>query len=194
MTSHARNLSRREALRLITVAGVGAAAAVAGGCTPLRVGLKLYPAEFKYDDDLVDRVLASFVRTVVMDERTPDTELTRQFHDTTFALEPHRGFLAADLCERAGRLTGQRLFYLLDSADRTRVIADGLAAGGVSTRLYNGAIHLTQVAYYAGIYDDEKGCPAIGFDGRFQPGAVRTSYAEPGRFRSAESTANGNPV
>ena len=63
-----RTLSRRHAIRLLTVASGGIAVMGPAGCTPLRAGLRLYPRQFKVDDALVDATLAAFVRAVVMDE------------------------------------------------------------------------------------------------------------------------------
>jgi len=61
--------------------------------------------------------------------------------------------------------------------------------------LYHGAILLTQIGYYGGIYDDRAGCPLIDFPGRYsiQP-QDRIVYTDPERFFAKQRTADGNPA
>lgn len=188
--------TRRDFLRLLTIAGAGiAGASLAGACAPLRVGLKLYPSELKDNPELLEETLRAFVLTVVPGLPPDDPDLTRALHDESFPLAAHIDVLAADLCERARRLSGSSRFAALDADDRARIVADALDAGGVTTQLYAGAAYLSQVACYAGIYDDAKGCPAIGFEGRFRPDRFAdTVYPNPERFLAAASTADGNPA
>ncbi len=186
-------LSRRGFVRLLGVAGVVGAGTAA--CTPLRVLLKLYPSRFDTDTELVDETLRAFVLTVVPGLPEDARDLTRQFYDDSFRLAKHRGFLAADLCERAGRVAHNLTFAALPYEQRARVVRDGLEAGGVTTKLYSGAVHLTQIACFSSMYDDEAGCPLIDFEGRFDPAHIsETKYPDPGRFLAANTTADGNPV
>ena len=184
-------LSRRGFVRLLGVVGVVGAGTA--GCTPLRMVLKLYPSEFDTDPELVDRTLRAFVLTVVPGLPEDARGLTRQFYDESFRLAKHRGFFAADLCERAGRVANDRTFAALPYEQRAKVIRDGLEAGGVTTKLYSGAIHLTQIACFASMYDDEAGCPLIDFEGRFDP-TTETNYPDPGRFLAVNTTTDGNPI
>jgi hypothetical protein len=73
------------------------------------------------------------------------------------------------------------------------VIQDGLDAGGVTRRLYTGAVFLTQIATYAGIYDEDRGCELIDFGGRNRgfPGSTLT-YPDQGRFLAEGITGDGN--
>lgn len=187
------DLSRRGFVRLLGVAGI--ACAGTAGCTPLRIVLKLYPSQFDTDPELLDGTLRAFVLTVVPGLPEDSRRLTRHFYDDSFRLAKHRGFLAADLCERAGRIAGHDSFAGLPYEQRSKVIRDGLEAGGVTTKLYSGAVHLTQIACFSSMYDDEAGCSVIDFEGRFNPARMaETTYPDPRRFLAANLTAAGNPV
>ena len=181
---------RRRDFVLIMLGG-----GVAAACTPLRMGLKIYPEEFHSDDALVDETLRAFVLTISpgLPEDTPD--LTRPFYDELFGLGAYRGYLASDLCDRARRFTGDRRFARLTYEQRALIVAAGMAAGGLTTRLYNGAAFAVQIATYASIYDDERGCPINDFEGRFtleQMADVQDAPLE--QFRQTTGSGTGNPT
>ena len=73
------------------------------------------------------------------------------------------------------------------------MIAEGLAADATTRKLYNGAVVLAQIAFYAGIYDPTTGCPAIGFEGgnHWHPLSDIT-HPDPERFLSHAGTPDGN--
>lgn len=183
-------ISRREALRLGGLAGV---TALMAACTPTRILLHWYPTQYDADAGFVDRVLAAFVDAVVGDANHDPAEATRPFGDERFPLHKYRGFLAYDLDSRARRRFGNDRFAQLSREDRCAVIRDGLTADGTMRKLYAGAIYLTQVACYAGIYDDETGCPRIGFEGRFRVrGLAELTYPNPDAFLPREIGSGGN--
>ena len=185
-------VTRRWALRSIAGFGVGLAAA---GCTPLSMVLKIYPKEFDKRARRVDRILRAFCTTVAPGARAADPNQSRVFYDDSYPLAAHRAFFAADLCDRGARVVGERQFEMLSLEDRERVVEHGRAQGGLITRLYAGAVFLTQIAIFAGIYDDETGCSLIEFEGRFRPRHLyETTYPEPERFLPSPVTANGNPA
>ncbi len=185
-------ISRREAV--VRMVGTLAALGVAG-CAPAQIVLHLYPDMFDHDAALRERIFAAFARTVVPSASTGDPNLTRAYADPAFPLAKYGGFLAYDLCQRARRAGGVRTFDRLEATRRRAVVADAVAEGGATGRLYRGAIYLTQIALYAGIYDDERGDPAIGFPGRYRPRALSaTSYPDPSRFLPVASTLDGNPA
>ncbi len=185
-------LTRRAAVRRLAILGVGVAAA---GCTPLRVVLHAYAKEFDADAELVDAVLRAFVLTVIPGVAADDPNLVRAYYDTTYPLAKYRSFLAADLCRRSARRFGTKRFDGLAVEQRTTVVEEALAGDGTSEKLYGGAIFLAQVAIYAGIYDDERGAPLIGFEGRYRfRGVAATTYPVPERFLAREITLDGNPV
>ena len=75
------------------------------------------------------------------------------------------------------------------------MVESGLSADATTERLYRGAIFLTQIACYAGIYDPEGGCPLIQFDGGYGVrGLDATTYPEPERFLARSVTRDGNPA
>lgn len=187
-----RRLSRREAV--LRLAGALAAVGVAG-CTPARIVLHLYPEMFDHDDALCQRVLAAFARTVVPSASAQDPNLTRAYSDPAFPLAKYRGYFASDLCQRAMRVGGARTFDQLDATQRRAVVAAAAADRGTTGRLYRGAIYLTQIALYAGIYDDVHGDPAIAFRGRYHLRPLsQTSYPDPSRFLPVAMTVDGNPA
>ena len=181
-------LPRREALRCL---GVAAAAALLEGCAPLRIALGLYP---RPDDQVADRVMRAFVEAVIPGASRDDPNLVRAFFDPFYPFTRYRSWFVWDLDRRARGLFG-RTYPELDLEGRTRAIQDGLVNGdGTTARVYDGAIFLAEVAFYAGIYDDERGCPLIHFEGAsgLLPLEQQT-YPVPGRFLAAAATADGNP-
>lgn len=183
-------MSRREALRWLGLIGAGLAA---GACTPLRIGLHAWPERFDTDGELDDRVLRAFVATVIPGVESNRPDLVRAYADPFYHFTPYRSFLASDLCRRGARLYGEARFDRLGPDERAAVLRDGLAADGTTRRLYTGAIFLAQVSTYASIYDDERGCPLIAFEGRYRVRPLdETTYPDPGRFLAVATTLDGN--
>ena len=182
-------IPRRHALRQLGLIAAGLAAA----CTPMRVLLSAYPQAFDDDDGLVDRVLRAFVTAVVPGAPADDPDLVRAHTDPAYPFAPYAAFFAADLSRRAARRFDGRAFERLEVQERTAVIAEGLAADATTRKLYNGAVALAQIAFYAGIYDPQKGCPAIGFEGGNHWHSLQDiTYPDPERFLSRARTADGN--
>lgn len=179
---------RREALRCM---GVAAAAALLEGCAPLRIALRMYPEP---EDGEADRVMRAFVEAVIPGAPRDDPNLVRAFFDPFYPFTRYRSWFVWDLDRRARRLFG-RPYPELDLERRNRVVQDGLSNGdGTTARVYDGAIYLAQAAFYAGIYDDDRGCPLIDFQGA--SGLLpleQQSYPVPGRFLAVSATADGNP-
>ena len=187
-----RQMERREAVRRLAVLGAGLAAAA---CTPLKIVLHLYPEDFDKDPERVDQVLRAFVTAVLPGAAEDDAGLIRAYHDATYPLGKYRNFLAADLSRRAWNGFGTDAFQELSLQQRTEIIRCAVASGGTTARLYNGAMFLAQVAFYGGIYDDVKGCPLIGFEGRYRfRGLAATTYPEPERFLARALSRDGNPA
>ncbi|HEX9164563.1 MAG TPA: hypothetical protein VF862_01530 [Gemmatimonadales bacterium] len=181
--------------RRAVLARLGAvAAAVAAGCTPVRYALRLYPPAFDDDRDVRDQTLRAFVLAAVPSADPGDPHLTRAFDDRLFPFVRYRNFFAADLCGRADRLFGESRFDRLDRREQAKVIANGLAADGVTRRLYAGAVFLAQVSVLGGIYAPDGAVPPLGFEGTYQfRGLDAITYPDPGRFLAAARTTNGNP-
>lgn len=183
-------ITRRQ---LLCRAGVFAAA-LATGCTPLRLALHASPEPFRGEGGVTDRTLAAFVRTVAPRAAGSTEELARAFADPAYPFAPYRSFFASDLCRRAEDRFGTNRFDTLTAEARARVVEDGLHGDAVARRLYGGAIFMAQVAVYAGIYDDARGGRAINFDGAnsgFPPEAL--TYPVPEWYLPAASGLDGNP-
>lgn len=185
-------MGRRDALRRLGVvsAGLGLAA-----CTPLRIVLHLYPDDFDRDQELTDQVLRAFVTAVIPGAPVDGRNIIRALRDEAYPLRRYAGFLAADLCRRARDRIRTGAFHHLSLAERTEIIQSAVSGGGTTARLYHGAIFLTQVAFYGGIYDDATGCPLIGFEGRYRfRGVAATTYPDPHRFLCPGRSPDGNPA
>lgn len=173
--------------------GLIGSALAAGSCTPLKVVLRWYPTEFDHDLDRVDRVLAAFVDAVVPGVGSVHNNATRHLFDPRFPLHRHTAYLAADLCSRAQAQIASSLFEALGRDERAAVIADGLRADATTSRLYAGAIYLTQISAYAGIYDDDGGSPAIEWEGRYRPRpGTDLTYPLADEFLATEVGVHGN--
>lgn len=185
----ASGIPRRDFLRLAAGAGLATA------CTPVRIGLKLYPPDFDEHPELVEETLRAFVLAVVPGMPSDDPNLTRVFYDELFRLAEHRAWLAYDLCRRAGNDSGERRFAALPLSARERVIAGALSAGGVTTRLYTAAIYVTQITVFSSVYDDSSGCPLWNYDGPFQIERL-ASVHDPNLddFRAITAAGSGNPA
>ncbi len=139
--------SRRRALRTL-VAVLPAVAAAA--CTPARIVLRAYPAEFKGASSRTQATLEAFVCTVEPGASRDVAGAARTLQDPYYPLARYAGYLASDLDQRASRCY-RSSFTDLACAERAAVVASGLSAGGVTAKLYSGAIYLTQIAVYAGL-------------------------------------------
>lgn len=172
--------------------GIAAAAALLQGCAPLRIALHLYPEQ---DDQVAERVLRAFVEAVIPGAPPQDPNLVRAFFDPYYPFTRYRSWFVWDLDQRARAMFSGTPYLELDLERRTRVIQDGLVNGdGTTARVYDGAIFLAHVTFYAGVYDDERGCPLIHFEGAsgLLPPEDQT-YPVPGRFLAAAATPDGNP-
>ena len=178
-------MERRAVVRYLAVllAGVGTEA-----CTPLRILTRSFPAEFKHDPELVGRTLRAFTAAVIPGFDAGNTNPARALLDHRYPFAAYATFFASDLSRRANDLYGTP-FDALPLAQRTAVILAGLDGDGTTRKLYRGAIYLTQVAIYAGIYDDD-GCALIEFPGRYRGGAI--SYDDPAVFLPKPRTSRGN--
>lgn len=177
-------ISRRRALGWLGFLGGGL---LIEGCTPAKLALNWVPAEFGDNPERTSAVLSAFADAVIpgVDPRVAD--LTRPLYDVRFPLHPHLEYLAADLCARSKHRFGGKEFQRLSRGDRDRVIADGLSSDRTTCRLYSGAIMLTQIGYYAGIYDDDAGCETIEWDGRFRVRPLdELTYPDPSSYLAEE--------
>ena len=181
--------SRRRFLGLLA----GAAGLALTGCAPARLLLRLDGTRAADGAEGRDATLAAFALTVVpgLDPATP--HLSRVYGDRAYPFARCREFFVADLDRRARRLHGAR-FARLALPARHAVVADGLAARGITRRVYDGAVFLTQIALYAGIYDDQAGCALIGFPGGGTLPSFDERAASPALTFLAGPAIGGNPL
>jgi hypothetical protein len=184
-------LSRRAVLASVAAFTAG----VASGCTPVRYGLRLYPAAFN-DQDTCERVLRAFVLAAVPGALdSPQSSLTRCFGDDLFPFKTYRKNFAADLCRRAGKRFGEPRFDRLDRHEQVAIVREGLRADAITRKLYAGAVFLAQVAVLGGIYADDAAVPALDFEGEYRPrDPEELTYSSPSRFLAGGQTLDGNPV
>jgi hypothetical protein len=183
------HMSRRQLLQHLGLIAAGLAAA----CTPVRVLVNAYPQSFDDDPEVVDRVLRAFVTAVIPGAPADAPDLVQAFTDPNYPFAEYAAFFAADLSRRGGQRFAEPAFERLAPEQRAAVIRDGLAADATSHKLYNGAITLAQIAFYAGIYDATGGCALIGFEGanHWHPLSDIT-HPDPARFLAAAMTPDGN--
>jgi hypothetical protein len=187
----AEPLSRRAAVKRLALAAGG----LAVGCTPLRIVLRAYPDDFDRDTELLDRVLRAFVTTVVPGVPPDSPNLARIFKDDWVPFARYCSFFASDLCGRSRKMFGTGAFHALSLARRTQVVQNGLAADSTTRKLYDGAIFLAQLSVYAGVYDSQRGCPLIDFEGAYKIVPLKDqTYPNPNDFLAAALTPEGNPA
>ena len=159
----------------------------------MRILLDVYPERFVEDRKLIDKILRSFVATIIPGVPTGEPDLTKIYYDNYYPFYRFRSFFVFDLSKRSSELFGEEKFYELTLEQRTTVIENALSSDNDVARLYQGAILMAQASFYGGIYDDKKGCPLIDFQGEnygFTPDEMY--YPNSSSFLALESTIDGN--
>jgi hypothetical protein len=183
-------IGRRAALTRL--GAILLAAGTAGCSRDMLLGL-VYPEAGGLEPDAVGRSLTALVATIVPEFAAPG-RIARLFTDPSLPMAEFHHALVADLGRRTRQRVGHDRFDRLSHHDRVAVVTDGLAAGGIPGRLYNGAVLFTQVMVYAGLGSDDGSCPLIGFEGRFRyRGPAAQTYPDPERFLARVLTPDGNP-
>lgn len=184
-----RRISRIEFLKQMALVS----GAVLVGCSPVKVLLKAYPGKFDTDSALVDRILRAFVVTVIPGAPVDQDDLVRIYTDEFYPFRNYCGFFAADLVQRSDDLFGTEKFEELTLEQRTAVIQNGLTADSTVHQLYTAAIFMAQVSFYGSIYNDDRGCALIDFQGTntgFTPDEMCYNNVSPNLAR--EITVTGN--
>src|SRR5207247_10445095 len=151
------------------------------------------PCAFVADPALVDRVLRAFVTTAIAGAAADAPDLVRALTDPDYPFAQFAAFFAAVLTRRGERRFGEPAFERLTPDQRAAVIRDGLEADATTRKMYNGAVTLAQVAFYAGIYDAQRGCALIGFEGGYHWHPLsEITYPDPALFLAAALTPDGN--
>jgi len=178
---------RRDVLRYL---GLVPLALAAPGCSTIRLAGAVVPGAMDRAHRREPAVMQAFCRTVVPVADADVAQVARVYEDPQFPLAARLPLLVRDLEGRAG---GDG-FDSLGGAARERIIQAGASARGPVGRLYRGAILLTQVAFYASIYDDARGCAAIDWPGAGRlPARAEFTHPDPGSFFGRSLSADGNP-
>jgi hypothetical protein len=185
-----RTIGRRAALRRL---GGVALAIGTSGCAREFVLHAIYPEAGGIDADEITRLLTAFVDTIVPGAERPE-RIAGLMGDRALPFAPFCGALAADLSRRTQSRIGQASFDRLPRAERTAVVVEALAGGGIPARIYNGAVLFAQAAVYAGLASDDGSCAITGFEGPFRfRGYAAQTYPDPENFLPAPKSADGNP-
>ena len=99
--------------------------------------------------------MRAFTAAVIPGFDPGTTDPARALLDHRYPFAKYAPFFASDLSRRAAQRFAGSSFASLDLAQRTAVIMEGLEGDATTRKLYRGAIFLTQVAIYAGIYDGD---------------------------------------
>jgi len=184
-----RRITRHEFVKEISIIAAG----LLGGCTPLKIVFNAFPERFSNDTNLCEQMLRSFVTAVIPGAVEDDTNLIRIFRDNYYPFCEYCDFFVSDLAARSANLFGDDQFDRLTQKQRTAVVRDGLDGDATLKRLYQGAIFMAQVSYYAGIYDDEKGCPLIDFQGsNYGFAEEEMYYTNSSLYLAPGATSDGN--
>jgi hypothetical protein len=194
MTNSPQHTEKRLINRKRFVAELGLIlGGLVAGCTPAKILFKAYPDKFGNDPALVERYLRAFVLTVIPGAPADDPNLTRIFRDDYYPFHSHCAFFVSDLADRGAEMFGEEDFSRLSPDERTRVIQSGLDGDAITSRLYRGAVYMSQVSFFGSIYDDERGCELIGYPGTEQYHSPEEMfYPDPSRYLSFEITGTGN--
>jgi hypothetical protein len=182
--------SRRRTLQvLLTTAAAGLA-----GCVPVRIGLGAYPREFKSDAAGRREATLDAFAGVVAPGLTSAQATVRTMLDPWYGFAAYAGYFTSELNRVALQRHGQS-YPALRREEQHAIVASGLAQGGLTTRLYTGAVFLAQVASLAGMHDDAAGSPMLQFPGASgTPTPEALHYADAVAFRAPALSQDGNPA
>lgn len=184
-----RQISRLDFLKQVGIFS----GSILVGCSPIRILLKDYPKRYDSDTTLREATLRAFVTAVIPGAPPDEPNLVRMFSDDYYPFRSYCGFFVSDLNKRSKELYDMNRFDELTPVQRTEIIRQGLDADATTARLYRAAILVAQASFYGGIYDDEKGCRLIGFEGTnsgFAPEEM--SYTNCSLVLAHEATSSGN--
>jgi len=183
-------LDRRTALRWMGGIALGLCTS---GCSRSFVLRTIYPESGALGPDDVTRLLAAFVATVV-----PGAEGTERIallmQDPALPFGPYARALAADLTRRARVLQPDGGFDRLPAPERTAIVAQALAGGGIPARIVGGGVLFAQAGVYGGLGSEDGSCGIIGFEGRFRfRGFAEQTYPNPEAYLPEPVSTDGNP-
>ena len=160
----------------------------------LQMVLKLFPHKYCNDRNLKERILRTFVTTIIPGANENDESLVKMYEDSYYPFHTYCGYFIFDLNKRSKKLFNGKDFFSLSINERTTVIQCALSGRELMVRLYKGAILMAQVAYFGAVYNEEKGCKLIDFPGRnrgYERKEITYSFAQD--FFNNELSFDGHP-
>lgn len=186
--TNAVNISRLDFIKRFSL-GLGV---IMTSCTPVKILLNAHEDKFDDDATLKIKILTAFVTAVIPGIDPNDPDLCRIFCDEYYLFHKYNGFFISDLFDKSEKLFGTENFYDLTLDERTQVIQAGLDDDSTTERIYTAAIFIAQVSSYCSIYNDEKGCSLIDYQGSYGFMDSEMFYPNPNKYMAHEFTSTGN--
>ena len=163
------------------------------GCSTIAKLALQYPDEYDTDMVCIENSLIAFAITIIPGAPKDDPNLIRIFSDPAYPFIKIRGFFIYTLSKMSRKKYKIDRFYNLTQAQRNEVLVEAFQLRGKKKQLFNVAAGLVQVAFYAGIYDSQKGCEMIDFEGSnygYRP--EKMFYTDCNKYKLIEETHSGN--
>lgn len=177
------NINRREALSRFLLGTAGFLVS----CSPLNIlGAKSTLTSKQTEIE----ILGAFMETIVPGLDVNHPGLTAVFYDKYYRFTKFRKILVNDIINQTRKLFSVNSFETLQREGREKIVQHVLNVGGIMKKVYSGAIYLTQITAYAGLYNRNYSSPIIDFKAEysFEP----TSYPNYKDFLGDNQTIDGN--
>jgi len=159
-------MKRRD---FLTTSGIGSISVILAGsllpsCLPLKHLTGAIPSDLKTRTDLAEETALWFAYTVIPTEAVVRQGVIDPLWDADLGFSDYCP-LFLDLLQTTSKDLYGLPFTRISHRQREQLLQHLLDGGGVGSQLIQGAILAVQCAFYAGIDDEENGCPTIGFRG-----------------------------
>ena len=165
-------MKRRTLLRSAGIALLGTAAT---SCLPVKYITGNFPSTFKSRTPDAEETALRFAATIIPTPDVVRSEVVDPLWDPYFPFYNYCP-LFLDLLHSEAQDQFGVSFIHCTAKEREDVVAAILEGGGTGAELTQGAIMAIQCTFYAGTFDAERGCPAIGFYGSSGVGQGLPSY------------------
>ena len=160
----------------------------------IQMILKIFPHKYYKNDNLRDKMLRSFVTTIIPGIDEDDENLIKMYNDKYYPFNMYCGYFVFDLNRRSKKLFNNKDFFKLSLIEKTKVVQNALSGTELARRLYKGAILIAQVSYYGAVYNEERGCPLIYFPGNNEGySKEEVTYSFAGYYFDRELSIDGQP-
>jgi hypothetical protein len=156
--------------------------------------LKIFPRKYYKSDKLKEKILRSFVTTIIPGADEEDDNLIKMYNDKYYPFNTYCGYFVFDLNKRSKKLFSNKDFFELSLREKTKVVQSALSDTELARRLYKGAILIAHVSYYGAVYNEERGCPLIYFPGNNEGySKEEVTYSFAGYYFDRELSIDGQP-